>query len=254
MDLQTMLEKIDQLQKGLDGLPKNSGLTAKERDHLNLQWTYNSNAIEGSTLSIRDTQLIREGVSVGGKAVREILEVINHERAIHEVEKMAQSQSMLQESDIKRLHGFVLRTIDDTNAGAYRLADVMVVGAVFRPPQFYKIKDRMAGLVHWYQQPSGQHSVLKATELHTRFVRIHPFIDGNGRTAWLLMNYELMKNGLPPAVITVENRAQYYESLRAADLRDDHAPLAIIICESLIPRMESMLQQKPGNTQKMNPS
>lgn len=253
MNLQAMLEKIDQLRKALDGVPQNAGLTAKERDHLNLQWTYNSNAIEGSTLTLRETQLIREGVSVGGKSVREVLEVINHENAIREVEKMVQSKSPLREEDIKHLHGIVLRTIDDTNAGAYRLTDVMVVGAVFRPPQFYKIKDKMAGLMGWYLQHPEQHPVLNAAELHTRFVRIHPFIDGNGRTARLLMNYELMKNGLPPAVINVENRAEYYDALRAADLRDDHTPLASIICESLIPRMEAMLQQQPEKAQKMRP-
>ena len=250
MDLQMKLEKIDQLKKVLNGV-SHFDLTDKDRDYLNLQWTYNSNAIEGSTLTIQETQLIREGVSVGGHHVREILEVVNHEKAICEVERMAHSGAPLQEEDIKRLHGIVLRTIDDVNAGVYRKSDVMVVGAVFRPPQFYKIKDRMAGLIDWYQQPSDQHFVLNAAELHTRFVRIHPFIDGNGRTARLLMNYELMKNGLPPAVINVENRKQYYEALHEADLRSDHRPLADIICDSLIPRMENMLQQRPQSPQRM---
>ncbi|MDD4237948.1 MAG: Fic family protein [Desulfotomaculaceae bacterium] len=162
-----------------------------------LLWTYNSNAIEGNTLTISETRVVLEGITIGGKTIREHLEVINHKDAILFLEELVNNNEHLSEWNIKNIHRLVLKNIDDENAGRYRTENVIISGAKHRPPGHYLIKDQMEQLVkdcngHWQKL----HSIERATLLHGEFVKIHPFVDGNGRTARLLLNFELIKK--PP--------------------------------------------------------
>lgn len=244
------LKKIDQLKDILSQEYKNIHLMEKIHEQMVLDWTYNTNAIEGNRLTLRETQLILEGITVGGKPLREHLEVINHKYAIDELERIVTSGEPISEEQIKKLHNLVLRTIDDANAGNYRNVDVRITGAAFRPPQFYKIKDQMFEMIQWYEKNrTSIHPIFLAAELHTRFVKIHPFIDGNGRTARLLLNFELLKNGYPPAIVKYENKERYYKALEIADEAGDHSPLADIICDALLETLQERLQHlQPEDT------
>lgn len=187
------------------------------RESMNLEWTYNSNAIEGNTLTISETKVVLEGITVGGKSVREHLEAMNHRDAIYFLEDMVSKTEPLSEWNIKNIHRVVLKNIDNENAGKYRTENVLISGAKHRPPEHFLVPEQMEQLIAVYHdQWQNFHPVERAALLHGEFVKIHPFIDGNGRTARLLMNFELMKNGYPPAVIKKEMRPEYYDSLDLA--------------------------------------
>ena len=187
------------------------------REKLLLEWTYNSNAIEGNTLTINETKIVLEGITVGEKTMHEHLEVINHRDAITFVEEIVQSKEPLSEWQIKNLHRLILKGINDDYAGIYRDQHVFISGAKHTPPAPYLIKAQMEQLMYWYkQETSHMHPVTRGALLHAFFVGIHPFIDGNGRTTRLLLNLEFMKDGFPPIVIKVENRLAYYEALDKA--------------------------------------
>lgn len=213
-----MFEKIDEKKARLDAkrpLPKYTLRSLREK--LLLEWTYNSNAIEGNTLTLNETKVVLEGITVGGKTMREHLEVINHRDAIAYVEEMVRRKESLSEWQIKNLHRLILKGINDAYAGNYRDQQVFISGAKHTPPAPFLIKEQMEKLMNWYEQETKQlHPVTRGAMLHAIFVGIHPFIDGNGRTARLLLNLELMKDGFPPVVIKVENRLGYYEALDKA--------------------------------------
>lgn len=213
-----VLEQINEKKERLDRLRPLPKYTLKSlREKLLLEWTYNSNAIEGNTLTINETKVVLEGITVGGKTMREHLEVINHRDAISYVEEIVQKKEPLSEWQIKNLHRLVLKGIDDEYAGVYRDQQVFISGAKHTPPAPLLIRERMDQLMGWYNTEGIQlHSVVKGAMLHAIFVGIHPFIDGNGRTSRLLLNLELMKDGYPPVVIKVENRLAYYEALDKA--------------------------------------
>ncbi|PTY76410.1 cell filamentation protein Fic [Heyndrickxia sporothermodurans] len=219
-----MFEQIDQKKALLDAsrpLPKYTLSSLREK--LLLEWTYNTNAIEGNTLTINETKIVLEGITVGGKTMREHLEVINHRNAIFYVEEIVQNKEPFSEWQIKNLHRLLLKGIDDEYAGVYRDQQVFISGAKHRPPAPFLIKDQMEQLINWYEQEAKQmHPVTRGAMLHAIFVGIHPFIDGNGRTSRLLLNLELMKEGYPPVVIKVENRLKYYEALDKAHTQKDY--------------------------------
>ena len=219
-----MLSNIQKKKEQLDAarpLPKHTLRTLQEK--LFLEWTYNSNAIEGNTLTLNETKVVLEGVTVGGKTLREHLEVINHRDAIRYVEEIITNQEPLSEWQIKNLHRLVLKGIDDTYAGVYREEQVFISGAKHVPPVALLIQDKMEDMVDWYQnEGSNLNAIERGAVLHAVFVGIHPFIDGNGRTARILLNLELMKDGYPPVVIKVENRLAYYEALDKAHTTNDY--------------------------------
>lgn len=219
-----MFEKIDQKKALLDAkrpLPKH---TLKSlRDKLLLEWTYNTNAIEGNTLTINETKVVLEGITVGGKTMREHLEVINHRDAITFVEEIVKNQESLTEWQMKNIHRLILKGIDDEYAGVYRDQKVLISGAKHTPPDPLLIQEQMEQLIDWYKKEAKQlHPITRGAMLHVNFVGIHPFIDGNGRTARLLVNLELMKEGFPPIVIKVENRLDYYKALDKAHTEKDY--------------------------------
>lgn len=139
---------------------------------------------------------------------------------------------MLNERDIKSLHQLVLKNIDDQNAGAYRNHNVIIAGAEHRPPDFLQVQDLMAEFVAWYQSAAlNLHPMERAARVHSELVKIHPFADGNGRTARLLMNLELLKAGFPAAVLPVNRRLEYYEALDTAHCQGDYQPFLALISE-----------------------
>lgn len=210
-----MFEQINRKKVKLDTLRPLPKYTLKSlREKLLLEWTYNTNAIEGNTLTMNETKVVLEGITVGGKTMREHLEVINHRDAIAYVEEIVQKGEPLTEWQIKNLHRLVLKGIDDEYAGVYRDQQVFIAGAKHTPPAPYLIKEQMEHLIKWYENEAQKlHPVERGAMLHAIFVGIHPFIDGNGRTSRLLLNLELMKAGFPAVVIKVENRLAYYEAL-----------------------------------------
>lgn len=229
-----MFEQINDKKQQLDSkrpLPKYTLQSLREK--LFLEWTYNSNAIEGNTLTLQETKVVLEGITVGGKTLREHLEIINHQEAIQYVEEIVQTQESLSEWQIKNLHRLVLKGIDDAYAGVYRNQQVFISGAVHTPPSPVQIPEQMEKLMHWYKEEAQQlHPVERGAMLHALFVGIHPFIDGNGRTSRLLLNLELMKSGYPPVIIRVENRLAYYSALdQAHTTYDYHAFIQLVVKE-----------------------
>jgi Fic family protein len=209
--------EIDQLKSQLDSLRPLPAHTVRSLHQQQvLEWTYHSNAIEGNTLTLKETKVVLEGITIGGKSMREHFEVINHKEAIDYVEAMVQNQNSLSEWQIKSIHQLVLKNIDSDNAGQYRQQNVVIAGAEHLPPNYFKVPEAMADLIRQYQTHANLHPVELAARLHVDFVGIHPFVDGNGRTSRLLMNFELMRHGYLPIIIPVEQRLSYYEALDSA--------------------------------------
>jgi Fic family protein len=228
-----MFEQLDAHKARLDGLrPLPPALARNLHDDLVLRWTYHSNAIEGNTLTLKETRVVLEGITVGGKLLREHFEAINHRDAILYVEQIVQSGGELSEWQIRDIHQLVLKNIDDENAGRYRIINVRIAGAEHRPPDAIHVPSQMESLIAWYQAESARlHPIECAARLHADFVKIHPFVDGNGRTARLLMNLELLKAGFPAVVLPVEQRLRYYETLDLAHTRDEYTPFLELIAD-----------------------
>ncbi len=206
---------IDQLKATLDHhRPLDAAIVRNLREDLIVRWTYNSNAIEGNTLTLRETKVALEGITVGGKTLKDHLEAVNHRDAILLLEEFVQRPEPLSEWIIKSLHQLILKGLDDDNAGRYRTANVRIAGASHLPPDQLVVPELMERFIAWYRDEAiTLHPVERAARVHSDFVKIHPFVDGNGRTGRLLMNLELMKAGYPAAVLPVEKRLAYYEAL-----------------------------------------
>ena len=211
-----MFKQIDQLLAQLNHLrPLPPHTLSSLHEQFVLEWTYNSNAIEGNTLTLKETKVVLEGITVGGKLIREHFEAINHKEAIDYIEAIITQPAALSEHIIKSLHQLILKGIDDHNAGVYRRENVLIAGAEHTPPDHFLVAEQMMDLLKNHQQFKG-HPLERAARLHSDFVKIHPFVDGNGRTARLLMNLDLMQAGLQPVIIKAANRLAYYEALDKA--------------------------------------
>lgn len=214
-----LFSEIDKLKAKYDSLkPFDVKIADGLRDLFDVELTYNSNAIEGSTLSYADTKLILEkGVSVGGKKMRELLEAVNHKDAIDYVEGLSDKKPHeISEQEILGIHSLILRGIDSANAGRYRVDRVRVAHSPTIFPNPAKVPELMEEFMKWLQSPSTDHPIKLAADTHFKLVNIHPFIDGNGRTARLLMNLILLQHGFPLFTIKFENRQQYIDSLEEA--------------------------------------
>lgn len=199
-------------------------------EKLIIEWTYHSNAIEGNTLTLSETKVVLEGITIGGKSVVEHLEAINHRDAILFLEEWIGNNESLSEWNIKNIHALVLKEINNWDAGKYRLENVVIGGAEHIPPKHHEVDSLMKQLIIEYKEDwTAFHPVVRATLLHGEFVKIHPFIDGNGRTARLLLNFELMKNGYTPIIIKKENRVRYYETLDYAHTTLDYGPFLAFV-------------------------
>jgi Fic family protein len=213
-------EEIDLLKETLDQhRPLDPAMVQNLQEDLIVRWTYHSNAIEGNTLSLRETQVALEGITVGGKLLREHLEAVNHRDAILFLGDLVTKPEPLTEWTIKSIHHLILKGIDDRHAGCYRSMNVRIAGASHLPPDALVVPELMERFIEWMRDVAPSlHPVERAARVHSDFVKIHPFVDGNGRTSRLLMNLELLKAGYPAAVLPVEKRLAYYEALDA-----DHA-------------------------------
>jgi len=215
-----LLKRLETKKVQLDGLrPLPTAPINRLRDEILIEWIYNSNAIEGSTITLQETRLIIEtGLTVGGKSLREHFEVTNHKEAIQYVEDLVQNTEPITAFHVRQIQKLILTHIDDENAGSYRKTQVCIAGAPFTPPESWQINSLMAEWGDWVASAEGSmHPVILAAQAHHRLVAIHPFIDGNGRTARLVMNLILMRSGYPPTVILRINRRQYYSVLAKAD-------------------------------------
>jgi len=212
--------------------PLSKTLSASLHDKLIVEWTYNSNAIEGNTLTMSETKVVLEGITIGGKSVVEHLETINHRDAILFLEQLIIGKEDLSEWNIKNIHSLILKDIDNQNAGKYRNENVIISGASHIPPSHIILHELMQKLVVEYNKEwNAFHPVIKACLLHGEFVKIHPFIDGNGRTARLLLNFELMKYGYTPIIIKKTRRAEYYDALDYAHTTLDYSKFIDLIAE-----------------------
>ena len=215
-----LLSRIEQKKAQLDALrPLPTAAVARLREHILVEWIYNSNAIEGSTITLQETRLILEtGLTIGGKPLREHFEVINHRDAIQYVESLVASPEPITPFHVRQIHKLVLSRIDDENAGRYRETQVRIAGAAFTPPESWQVPNLMMEWGEWLTaEERTSHPVVLAALAHHRLVAVHPFIDGNGRTARLVMNLILMRAGYPPTVIQRVNRRLYDRVLEQAD-------------------------------------
>lgn len=233
LDYHAILKQIDDKKALLDSkrpFPRHTLESLREK--LLVEWTYHSNAIEGNTLTLSETKVVLEGITIGGKTLREHLEVINHREAIGYIEEVIQKQELLSEWQIKNIHSIVLKGILPESAGVYRRENVFISGAEHIPPDFVQGPAQMVELLEWYmREAQALHAVERAAILHSWFVKIHPFVDGNGRTARLLLNFELMKNGYVPIVIKKEQRVEYYDSLDFSHVKGNYSAfIKLVAC------------------------
>ena len=236
-------DEVDSLKKELDGkrpIPKE---TLKSlRESINLEWTYNSNGIEGNTLTLRETQVVLEGITVGGKSIKEHLEAINHEKAILFLDDLVKNNEPISEWNIKNIHQLILKDIDNENAGRYRKENVTIKGATHIPPDYLKVPELMEKLILTYNTWSEYHPIIQAALLHGELVKIHPFVDGNGRTSRLLMNLDLMNSGYNPVIIKKESRLKYYEALDKAHTTGNYTDFVKLVTKLEVEMLKKYLE------------
>lgn len=212
-----VLNRINELKKGLTDLrPLSHAELRRLRSDFVIKNTYNTNAIEGSSLSLRETYLIiNDGFTIGGKPVREHLEAIGHRDAFYYMADLVDENSPLTEQAIKEIHSLILIN-EPAHKGVYRRLPVSVQNANNKLAEPMQIPAKMRQLVEDYEKMKQEMHIVEAIALfHLRFEGIHPFIDGNGRTGRLLMNFQLMKEGLLPIDIKFTDRNKYYEAFDA---------------------------------------
>jgi len=192
------------------------------REQIIIEWTYNSDAIEGNSLTLRETKLVlQDGLTISGKSLREHLETINHKEAIDFVEKLVRKKSNINSLAIRQIHSLILSKIDDEEAGKYRNVKVFISGSKHVFPEAIEVPALMSDFDKWLKKKNTKQNIIEyAAEAHFKLVDIHPFVDGNGRTARLLMNLILMKYGFPPAVILKVDRKKYYNCLEKGHKHD----------------------------------
>jgi len=210
---------------------------------LKVELTYTSNAIEGNTLSRQETALVIEkGISVPGKKLRELTETINHAEALERV--LTQKHRPITEADILSLHQRILKGIDDKNAGVYRRDPLRILGSKTILPNALKVPQLMDDMVRRLQE-TDQTPERVAAELHYKLVTIHPFIDGNGRTARLLFNRVLLAAGYPVTVIAPENRLTYLKVLEQAQTGGSSEPYYLFMRKAIEKSLDLCLKQAP---------
>lgn len=208
---ESILSRIDQKKKELDGrCPLTEGEVARLNEEFIVEYTYNSNAIEGNTLTLRETDLVLRGLTIDKKPLKDHMEAVGHKEAFDYVSELVKENVPISESVIKQIHFLVLADKKD-DRGVYRRVPVRIMGAQHEPVQPYLIEPKMEQLLRDFAE-SSEHIVTKLARFHIEFEGIHPFIDGNGRTGRLLVNLELMKAGYPPIDIKFTDRITYYNA------------------------------------------
>jgi Fic family protein len=235
-DVDELLAQVDDLKACLDSFRPFSPEQAHNLDtYFATQYTYESSHIEGNTLTIQETTLVLErGLTVSGKPLKEHLEVTNHAQAFDYVKALARGNEPFSERVLRSLHQLILAGIDRKNAGMYRTIDVALMGSAVEPPPHFLLRQAMDTFFAFYAEGQDTlHPVLFAAELHARLVQIHPFVDGNGRTARLVMNLVLLQHGYPIANIRAEDRFGYYDALETADRDGNLTPFRLLILNAV---------------------
>lgn len=252
-DLQKMLE--DRL-KQLNKLRPISGtLLEKLKERFQIEMTYNSNAIEGNTLTLKETYwVIQQGITVKGKSLKDHLEAKNHKEALDYLYEIIEqgSSHTISEHLIKNLHSLVIQEIDSSIAGQYRKVDVFITGTDHVPPSAIEVPYKMQELVVWARENYKKMTIVDfATLFHHKFVHIHPFQDGNGRVGRLLMNVFLMQYGFPIAIIQKNDRQKYYRSLAEADY-GRYKPLLTFVAQAVLRSLNIYLDVLTPSAEKEN--
>ena len=244
-ELDDLLLRIDAMKTRLDACRPLIGEQVQLA--LDIEYTFESNRIEGNTLTLRETDLVvNKGLTVSGKSMREHLEAINHYEAILYIRDLTSRNAMLDEREIRNIHALVLRGIDRDNAGRYRSVPVMISGSRHVPPQPWAVPKLMEDYGLWLAAESlSLHPVLRAAEAHERLVTIHPFIDGNGRTARLVMNLILLANGYAIANIPgdTENGRAYYDALEKGNVDGRRADFLYLIAGYSLSSLRTLLER-----------
>ena len=208
---ESLLAQIDRKKVELDGRrPLTAGEAARLNEEFIVEYTYNSNAIEGNTLTLRETDLVLRGLTVDKKPLKDHMEAVGHKEAFDFVSELVKDNVPISESIIKQIHYLVLADKKE-DRGVYRRVPVRIMGAQHEPVQPYLIEPKMEQLLRDFAA-STEHIVTKLARFHIEFEGIHPFIDGNGRTGRLLVNLELMKAGFLPIDIKFTDRIAYYNA------------------------------------------
>lgn len=244
-ELTDILQECDTLKARLSEIrPLPVEAMKKIEEAYNIEYTYESNRIEGNTLTLQETELVvNEGVTIAGKSMREHLEAINHAEAIDYIRDFAKQDTEISERTIKEIHALILHGIDRENAGRYRTVPVLISGSRHIPPQPYLIDKQMKDFIlHFHDiEEQNTHPILTAAYLHEVLVRIHPFTDGNGRTSRLLMNLYLLRNGYTLVNLkgSDEARRMYYDALEKS--HSDPVPFQKLVAEAEISSLRSYL-------------
>lgn len=230
------LEKIEELKKALDNKrPLTEGELKRLNDEFIVEYTYNSNAIEGNTLTLRETALVLKGLTIDQKPLKDHLEAIGHKEAFEYVISLVEEKVELTETIIKLIHSLVLAN-KPLDRGVYRKLPVFIAGAKHTPVQPFLIEPKMQELLEWYKN-TNMDFISKLAKFHIEFEGIHPFIDGNGRTGRLLVNLELMKLGYPPIDIKYNDRLAYYNAFDSYHTKGDLKPMVKLFSKYIYERL-----------------
>ncbi len=249
-ELNATFKRLEEKKDALKlGRPLPTIALQKIKEAISLEWTYNSNSIEGNTLSLRETQIVlQEGITIKGKSLREHFEAKNHEKALEHLYTLVHENYTLNSKDILAIHSYILRTIEDDFAGRIRNAGVRISGANFTPPNAQKVSKLLEELITFIlQNPLHLNTVELATIFHHKFVWIHPFFDGNGRAVRLVMNLLLLKEGYTPAIILRNDRKKYYAALNAAN-KGNYNKLMLLMCQAVERTLNIYLNALPDST------
>ncbi len=231
---ETLLESIVRKKIELDSKrPLTEGEVARLNEDFMIEYTYNSNAIEGNTLTLRETDMVLKGLTIDQKPLKDHMEAVGHKEAFDYICELVKSSTPLSEFIIKQIHALVLAD-KPQDRGIYRKVPVRILGARTEPVQPYLIEPKMHELLNNYEN-NNSNIVERIADLHINFESIHPFIDGNGRTGRLIVNLELMKAGYPPIDIKFTDRMRYYNAF------DNRTDMIKLFAEYLNKRLDQYL-------------
>ncbi len=238
---ESILAQIDRKKKELDNRrPLTEGEVERLNEEFVVEYTYNSNAIEGNTLTLRETDLVLRGLTIDQKPLKDHMEAVGHKEAFDYVRELVKKNTPISESVIKQIHYLVLADKKD-DRGVYRRVPVRIMGAQHEPVQPYLIEPKMEQLLRDYND-SNEHIVTKLARFHIEFEGVHPFIDGNGRTGRLLVNLELMKAGYPPIDIKFIDRLSYYNAFDEYYVKNNLSAMESLFARYVNARLDSYLK------------
>ena len=238
---ENIFEQIYRKKKELERRrPLTKGELARLNEEFIVEYTYNSNAIEGNTLTLRETDLVLRGLTIDKKPLKDHMEAVGHKEAFDFVTELVQNKEELNERVIKQIHYLVLADKRE-DRGVYRRVPVRIMGAYHEPVQPLMIQSRMEQLLQKYKN-SKEHIVTKLAWFHIEFEGIHPFIDGNGRTGRLLVNLELMKAGYPPIDIKFTDRMAYYTAFDKYYENDDLSAMENLFAKYINEKLDMYLR------------